>query len=39
MNVGYSYGTSGAGWMGNASFSKGNGSSEQMQHKNSHIIL
>ncbi len=38
MNVGYSYGTSGSGGMGNASFSKGNGSSEQVQHKNSHII-
>ncbi|EJF74091.1 hypothetical protein MCO_01943, partial [Bartonella sp. DB5-6] len=38
VNVGYSYGTGGPGWMGNASFGKGNGSSEQVQQKNSHII-
>ncbi len=38
MNVGYSYGTGGTGWMGNASFGKGKGSSEEVHHKNSHII-
>ncbi len=38
VNVGYSYGTGGPGWMGNASFGKGKGSSEQVQQKNSHII-
>nr|WP_208437694.1 hemagglutinin repeat-containing protein [Bartonella taylorii] len=38
VNVGYSYGTGGTGWMGNASFGKGKGSSEQVQQKNSHII-
>ncbi|WP_208541718.1 hemagglutinin repeat-containing protein, partial [Bartonella capreoli] len=38
VNVGYSYGTGGAGWMGNASFGKGNGSGEQVHQKNSHII-
>ncbi|WP_375667109.1 hemagglutinin repeat-containing protein, partial [Bartonella sp. CL26QHWL] len=38
MNVGYSYGTGGPGWMGNASFGKGKGSSEEVHHKNSHII-
>ncbi|WP_375653280.1 hemagglutinin repeat-containing protein, partial [Bartonella sp. MR110HLJHH] len=38
MNVGYSYGTGGPGWMGNASFGKGKGSSEEVQQKNSHII-
>ncbi|WP_375647458.1 hemagglutinin repeat-containing protein, partial [Bartonella sp. CR84HXZ] len=38
MNIGYSYGTSGTGWMGNASFGKGKGSSEEVQQKNSHII-
>ncbi|MCZ2159278.1 hemagglutinin repeat-containing protein, partial [Bartonella sp. 220] len=37
VNVGYSYGTGGTGWMGNASFSQGEGSSEEVQHKNSHI--
>ncbi|WP_273760991.1 hemagglutinin repeat-containing protein, partial [Bartonella sp. AU16XJBT] len=37
-NVGYSYGSGGQGWMGNASFGKGKGSSEQVHHKNSHII-
>ncbi|WP_244614022.1 hemagglutinin repeat-containing protein [Bartonella kosoyi] len=37
-NVGYSYGSGGPGWMGNASFGKGKGSSEQVHHKNSHII-
>ncbi|WP_375701089.1 hemagglutinin repeat-containing protein, partial [Bartonella sp. AA23NXGY] len=35
---GYSYGTGGPGWMGNASFGKGKGSSEEVHHKNSHII-
>ncbi|WP_375661120.1 hemagglutinin repeat-containing protein, partial [Bartonella sp. CL71SXKL] len=38
MNVGYSYGTDGPRWMGNASFGKGKGSSEEVHHKNSHII-
>uniref|UniRef100_UPI0035D0B962 hemagglutinin repeat-containing protein n=1 Tax=Bartonella sp. AA81SXKL TaxID=3243438 RepID=UPI0035D0B962 len=38
MNVGYSYGTGGTGWMGNASFGKGKGSSEEVHQKNSHII-
>ncbi|UTO28634.1 hemagglutinin repeat-containing protein [Bartonella harrusi] len=38
VNVGYSYGTGGTGWMGNASFGKGKGSSEQVQQKNSHVI-
>ncbi|UNF47652.1 hemagglutinin repeat-containing protein [Bartonella krasnovii] len=38
MNVGYTYGTGGTGWMGNASFGKGKGSSEQVHHKNSHVI-
>ncbi len=38
MNVGYSYGTGGTGWMGNASFGKGKGSSEEVHYKNSHII-
>ncbi|MET3590561.1 filamentous hemagglutinin, partial [Bartonella silvatica] len=38
MNIGYSYGTGGTGWMGNASFGKGKGSSEEVHHKNSHII-
>ncbi|WP_375664397.1 hemagglutinin repeat-containing protein, partial [Bartonella sp. CL50QHWL] len=38
MNVGYSYGTGGTGWMGNASFGKGKGSSEEVHHKNSHIV-
>ncbi|USP03050.1 hemagglutinin repeat-containing protein [Bartonella taylorii] len=38
MNIGYSYGTGGTGWMGNASFGKGKGSSEEVQQKNSHII-
>ncbi|WP_254473161.1 hemagglutinin repeat-containing protein [Bartonella sp. B1098] len=38
MNVGYTHGTSGHGWMGNASFGKGKGSSEEVQHKNSHVV-
>ncbi|MCZ2159315.1 hemagglutinin repeat-containing protein, partial [Bartonella sp. 220] len=38
VNVGYSYGTGGAGGTGNASFSQGEGSSEEVHHKNSHII-
>ncbi len=38
VNVGYSYGTGGAGGTGNASFSQGEGSSEEIQHKNSHIV-
>ncbi|WP_375705879.1 hemagglutinin repeat-containing protein, partial [Bartonella sp. AA2SXKL] len=38
MNIGYSYGTGGTGWMGNASFGKGKGSSEEVHQKNSHII-
>ncbi|WP_396584119.1 hemagglutinin repeat-containing protein [Bartonella grahamii] len=38
MNVGYSYGTGGSGWMGNASFGKGKGSSEEVHQKNAHII-
>lgn len=37
-NVSYSYGSGDSGWMSNASFGKGKGSSEQLQHKNSHII-
>ncbi|MCZ2159316.1 hemagglutinin repeat-containing protein, partial [Bartonella sp. 220] len=38
VNVGYSYGTGGAGGTGNASFSQGEGSSEEVHHKNSHVI-
>ncbi|WP_345117184.1 hemagglutinin repeat-containing protein, partial [Bartonella jaculi] len=38
VNVGYSYGTGGAGVTGNASFSQGEGSSEEVHQKNSHII-
>ncbi|MCZ2159235.1 hemagglutinin repeat-containing protein, partial [Bartonella sp. 220] len=38
VNVGYSYGTGGPGWMGNASFGKGKGSSEEVHQKNSHVI-
>ncbi|WP_144754693.1 hemagglutinin repeat-containing protein [Bartonella saheliensis] len=38
MNVGYTYGSGGSGWMGNASFGKGKGSSEGVQHKNSHVV-
>ncbi|GAA5113021.1 hypothetical protein GCM10023261_17350 [Bartonella jaculi] len=38
LNVGYTYGTNGSGWMGNASFGKGNGSSEEVHHKNSHVV-
>ncbi|GAA5097927.1 hemagglutinin repeat-containing protein [Bartonella acomydis] len=37
MSIGYSYGTSGSGWTGSASFGKGKDSSEQVQHKNSHV--
>ncbi|WP_375631849.1 MULTISPECIES: hemagglutinin repeat-containing protein, partial [unclassified Bartonella] len=38
MSVGTGYGTGGAGATGSASFSQGEGSSEEVQHKNSHII-
>nr|WP_172462894.1 hemagglutinin repeat-containing protein [Bartonella doshiae] len=38
MNIGYSYGTGGAGLLGNASFGKGKGSGEAVHQKNSHII-
>ncbi|WP_375707070.1 hemagglutinin repeat-containing protein, partial [Bartonella sp. AA126HLJHH] len=38
MNIGASYGTGGAEGTGNASFSQGEGSSEQVQQKNAHII-
>ncbi|WP_019223691.1 hemagglutinin repeat-containing protein [Bartonella rattaustraliani] len=38
VNVGYSYGSGDPRWMGNASFGKGKGSSEQVQQKNSHIV-
>ncbi|WP_039758251.1 hemagglutinin repeat-containing protein [Bartonella queenslandensis] len=38
VNVGYNFSSGGSGWMGNASFGKGKGSSEQVQHKNSHIV-
>uniref|UniRef100_UPI0035CFC700 hemagglutinin repeat-containing protein n=1 Tax=Bartonella sp. AA9NXGY TaxID=3243443 RepID=UPI0035CFC700 len=37
MNIGASYGTGGAGVTGSAAFSQGEGSSEQVQQKNSHI--
>ncbi len=38
MSVGTGYGTGGAGATGSAAFSQGEGSSEEVQHKNSHII-
>ncbi|WP_208436418.1 hemagglutinin repeat-containing protein, partial [Bartonella vinsonii] len=38
VNVGTSYGTGGAGATGNASFSQGEGSSEEVYQKNSHLI-
>ncbi|WP_375707628.1 hemagglutinin repeat-containing protein, partial [Bartonella sp. AA1HLJMS] len=38
MSVGYGYGTGSAGATGNAAFSQGEGSSEAVQQKNSHII-
>uniref|UniRef100_UPI0035CF00ED hemagglutinin repeat-containing protein n=1 Tax=Bartonella sp. AP153HLJHH TaxID=3243470 RepID=UPI0035CF00ED len=38
MNIGASYGTGGAGVTGSAAFSQGEGSSEQVQQKNSHIV-
>ncbi|WP_198039457.1 hemagglutinin repeat-containing protein, partial [Bartonella refiksaydamii] len=38
VNVGYGYGTGGAGATGNAAFSQGEGSSEDVQQKNAHII-
>uniref|UniRef100_UPI0035D0722D hemagglutinin repeat-containing protein n=1 Tax=Bartonella sp. AA56HLJMS TaxID=3243434 RepID=UPI0035D0722D len=38
MNVGYSYGTGGREVTGNISFSQGEGSSEQVQQKNSYLI-
>ncbi|EJF96781.1 filamentous hemagglutinin family domain-containing protein [Bartonella vinsonii subsp. arupensis Pm136co] len=37
VNVGTSYGTGGAGGTGNASFSQGEGSSEEVHQKNAHI--
>ncbi|QEE08870.1 filamentous hemagglutinin N-terminal domain-containing protein [Bartonella kosoyi] len=38
MSVGYGYGTGGAGATGSAAFSQGEGSSDEVHHKNSHII-
>uniref|UniRef100_UPI0035D02467 hemagglutinin repeat-containing protein n=1 Tax=Bartonella sp. PS17NMGDW TaxID=3243573 RepID=UPI0035D02467 len=38
MNIGASYGTGGAGVTGSAAFSQGEGSSEEVQQKNSHIV-
>ncbi|EJF81739.1 filamentous hemagglutinin family domain-containing protein [Candidatus Bartonella washoeensis Sb944nv] len=38
LNIGYSYGIDGRGWTGNTSFSQGKDSSEEVQHKNSHVI-
>ncbi|EJF86039.1 hemagglutinin repeat-containing protein, partial [Candidatus Bartonella washoeensis] len=38
LNIGYSYGIDGRGWTGNASFSQGKDSSEEIQYKNSHIM-
>ncbi|MET3590525.1 pantoate kinase, partial [Bartonella silvatica] len=38
MSVGTGYGTGGAGATGSAAFSQGEGSSEEVHHKNSHII-
>ncbi len=38
MNIGASYGTGGAEATGNISFSQGEGFSEQVQQKNSHIV-
>ncbi|WP_208442421.1 hemagglutinin repeat-containing protein, partial [Bartonella raoultii] len=38
MSVGYGYGTGGAGATGSAAFSQGEGSSEEVHHKNSHIV-
>ncbi|WP_455466735.1 hemagglutinin repeat-containing protein [Bartonella sp. B39] len=38
VNVGYSYGTGGAGETGNAFFSQGKGSSKEVYQKNAHIV-
>ncbi|WP_273760872.1 hemagglutinin repeat-containing protein, partial [Bartonella sp. ML70XJBT.G] len=38
MSVGYGYGTGGAGATGSAAFSQGEGSSDEVHHKNSHVI-
>ncbi|SPU27769.1 Hemolysin precursor [Candidatus Bartonella washoeensis] len=38
VNFGYSYGTGGPGATGNTAFSQGEGSSEEVQQKNRHII-
>ncbi len=38
MSVGYTYGTGGAGATGSAAFSQGEGSSEEIHHKNSHVV-
>ncbi|WP_019221832.1 hemagglutinin repeat-containing protein, partial [Bartonella senegalensis] len=38
MSVGTGYGTGGAGATGSSAFSQGEGSSEEVHHKNSHII-
>ncbi|WP_273760766.1 hemagglutinin repeat-containing protein, partial [Bartonella sp. ML70XJBT.G] len=38
MSVGTGYGTGGAGATGSAAFSQGEGSSEEVHHKNSHVV-